>query len=503
MHVRKGQKVKCPCEKVFSNRSSLRSHFRRKHEKDTISVVQSTETDSGSTADANDNNVEMSTLPSDDLCPDFNFIYDMSILREDTSSVKTDDFLKSFALMLLRLQSKSFLSISSLQFVVEAIQGINDHAVDHQKRLFNDLAEKYKIPSNIKHAIENEVLNNYLYDKAVGDKGLLRSHHMRKKYYSQTFDFIPPVEYELVSGEKRFKYHYVPIKKSLHSFLKDKSVQELYNKKGTSQPTVLKDFEDGIAFKKNKFFLENPDGIKIILYVDAFEPCGALKAARGKHKMLGVYMSLGNMPSYCRSARDPIQLVMLVYEDTIKEFSYKEVFDPLFEDMISLRDKGIDIVWNNGTNLNLKGSIVGISADNLEAHTIGGFNQSFSGADYYCRYCYARRAQRINGDVSLCKRRTFSNYDSDAMKADELDKPVKGVWESSIFNDLPDFHIMDSLPPCAAHDIAEGILPVDLFLALKKLVKAEWFTWNYINAKVKFIIGKNDNVTIREIKPKL
>ncbi|KAK3915709.1 Cell death activator CIDE-3 [Frankliniella fusca] len=481
-HVRKGQRVKCPCGKVFSNRNSLRSHFQRSHRNDTF-VDQELESGQMATS-ASTNDDDMSNFcdyfPTD-LPHDINFLSDEP--NVESSSVKTDDFMKSFASMLLRLQSKSYLSVASLQFVTEAIHSISEHAVDQQKKLFHDLAAKYDIPLNIKTAVETEVLNNFLYEKAVGEKGIFRSQHMRKKYYKENFNFIPPVEYEL-------------------GLLKDKSVQELYNKKGESQRNILRDFEDGTVFKNNQFFTQNPDGIKIILYADAFEPCDALKAARGKHKMLGVYMSLGNLPSFCRSARDPIQLVMLVNEDTLKEFNYQQVFQPLLDDLATLHNEGINLVWEDGTNKNFKGALVGISSDNLEAHGLGGFNQSFSSSDFYCRYCYARRAQRITGDVSLCKRRTCLNYDTDAKKADEQDKSVKGVWESSIFNDLPDFHIINSLPPCSAHDIAEGILPIDLFLALKKLVKAKWFGWNYINAKVKFINGKNCT-SIRKINPKM
>ncbi|KAE8738154.1 hypothetical protein FOCC_FOCC016374 [Frankliniella occidentalis] len=508
-HVRKGQSVKCPCEKLFTNRSTLRSHFKRNH-RDTPFVVRDLQLSDNISYASDD--VE---LPNDEMSYNVEMSNDVPPLDSNLNvnsnssdnissalpSVTSDDFLKSFALMLLRLQSKSFLSITSLQFVIEAIQGISDHAVEYQKRLFNDLADKYGIPSNIRTAVENEVFNHNLYEEAVGDKGLFRSHHMRKKYYSNNFDFIPPVEYELVSGTKTYKYHYVDVKKSLASLLTDKSVQELYNKKGNNQPNILKDFEDGTAFKKNKFFIDNPDGLKIILYMDAFEPCEPLKAARGKHKMLAVYMTLGNMPAYCRSTRDPIQLVMLVHADTLKEFSYEQIFSPLLEDLKSLYEVGINVVFN-GTPVNLKGCVVGVSSDNLEAHTVGGFNQSFSAADFYCRYCYARRAQRIRGDVSLCVRRNCFNYDNDARSADERDEPVKGVWEASVLNEIPGFHVMNGLPPCSAHDIAEGFLPKDLFIALKILVKAKWFNWNYVNAKVKFVNGKNANVTIREINPK-
>lgn len=63
-------------------------------------------------------------------------------------------------------------------------------------------------------------------------------------------------------------------------------------------------------------------------------------------------------------------------------------------------DLGTPVCFD-GVLQTLRGCVVGISSDNLEAHTLGGFNQTFSSVDYYCRFCYARKAQRIRGNVAL------------------------------------------------------------------------------------------------------
>jgi len=501
-HVRNGQVVTCICGQTFKVSSSLRSHFRRKHSNSTSFEV--TYLDS-----CNNTSVQSTDLPDVDMEVDVDGIADVAneflnsdsnLDAESSSTVSNDDFLKSFALMLLRLQSKAFLSATTLQFVAEAIRDIGDHAVEHQSQVFKKLSDKYNIEPHVRDAIEEEIFNKPVHDLAVGDRGALRSEHMRKKYYKENFDLLEPVEYVLSNGVEEHKYHYIPIKQSFANLLKDKSVQKLYNKKEQSRDNILKDFEDGLAFKKNKFFIENPCGIKVILYIDAFEPCDALKAARGKHKILAVYAALGNMPAYCRSIRDPIQLVMLVKDSTIKDFNYEEVFAPLLEDLKSLHDEGIEVTFEEVPQI-LKGCLVAICSDNLEAHTIGGFNQNFSWADFYCRFCYARRAGRVRGDVTPCHERTCLNYDKDAELADKEEKSIKGVWEASVFNKLSDYHCIEGLPSCIAHDVPEGILPKDLFLALKILVKKKWFSWGYINAKIK-LINKGSSVNIRKIEKK-
>lgn len=69
-----------------------------------------------------------------------------------------------------------------------------------------------------------------------------------------------------------------------------------------------------------------------------------------------------------------------------------------------------------------------------------------------------------------------------------------GMW-------LSNFHIINGLPPCIHHDVAEGFLPIDLFKALKVLVEKNWFSWAYINAMIK-IVNRGSSYAIRQIKPK-
>lgn len=60
----------------------------------------------------------------------------------------------------------------------------------------------------------------------------------------------------------------------------DKSLRNELGHKEPRKKNVLEDFMDGNVFKNNKFFQENPDALRIILYQDAFEivnPIGAAK----------------------------------------------------------------------------------------------------------------------------------------------------------------------------------------------------------------------------------
>ena len=57
---------------------------------------------------------------------------------------------------------------------------------------------------------------------------------------------------------------------------------------------------DGSAFKNNALFSVDPSALQIIFYQDAFEVCNLLGSSKKKHKIVGVYMSLGILlPHHC------------------------------------------------------------------------------------------------------------------------------------------------------------------------------------------------------------
>ena len=54
--------------------------------------------------------------------------------------------------------------------------------------------------------------------------------------------------------------------------------------------------------------------ISVILYQDAFEVVNPIESAKAKHKVLEVYMILGNLLPHNRSKIDHTQLVLLCLE---------------------------------------------------------------------------------------------------------------------------------------------------------------------------------------------
>ena len=96
---------------------------------------------------------------------------------------------------------------------------------------------------------------------------------------------------------------------------------------------MLRDVKDGSAFKNNQFFLENPEALTILLYSDGVEVVNPLGAGRGKHKVIQIFLTFGEIPKTQRSKIDRIQLVAVVKEKVVKQFGFKKVYHQIVEDL--------------------------------------------------------------------------------------------------------------------------------------------------------------------------
>lgn len=220
---------------------------------------------------------------------------------------------------------------------------------------------------------------------SLRSNGPLSTSYKRREYFKEHFSMMEPIEYLLSAREQR-SFQYVPILKSLHEILKKKEIQDLLThscEADSSSETQYKSFHDGTNFKNNKLLSENIPAISLILYVDDFEVCNPLGTSRKKHKITAVYWVLANVPPLLRSSLISIYLAILCKADHIKQFGYSVVLEPLLKDLASLEEEGLYIP---SLGKRVKGTVYSVVADNLGAHSIGGFVESFSGT-HVCRFC--------------------------------------------------------------------------------------------------------------------
>lgn len=149
--------------------------------------------------------------------------------------------------------------------------------------------------------------------------------------------------------------------------------------------------------------------IAIILYIDDFGICSLLGTSRKKHKVTAVYWVIADIPAQLRSSLTSIFLAILCKADDVKRFGCSTVLEPLLKDLVSLEEEGLYVPALGGK---VKGTVFSIVADNLGAHSVGGFVENFS-SSYFCRFCLADQSvsggRSKNRCISTQKNRTASN----------------------------------------------------------------------------------------------
>lgn len=121
-----------------------------------------------------------------------------------------------------------------------------------------------------------------------------------------------------------------------------------------------------------------------------------LGTSRKKHKMSAVCWVIANVPSKYRSTLHSIQLVFLCKASCVKEFGYTKILHPLMHDLTSFEQHG---VYVEKLGECVKGTVLYVAADNLAAHSLAGFFESFT-VDRFCRFCMATRGEMQAKEVN-------------------------------------------------------------------------------------------------------
>ena len=146
------------------------------------------------------------------------------------------------------------------------------------------------------------------------------------------------------------------------------------------------DYCDGQHFKAHPLFGSDPQALQIIAYYDELEVVNPIGSYVKKHKLWCLSFSLGNIrPSY-RSSLKAHYLVSVAKHEDIVRYGIDEILRPIVEDLKVLYCDGISISID-GQKVTLYGGLLAFLADNLAAHSIGGFKESM-----YFHSEYAERA---------------------------------------------------------------------------------------------------------------
>jgi len=205
--------------------------------------------------------------------------------------------------------------------------------------------------------------------------------------------------------------------------------------------------------------------LELILFQDAFKIVNALRAAKGKHKLLGIYFGMAHIHRLLRAKTASVQLILLCKDKVIMNY-LKDLILPLLRDLPFLESGGVDIGFTENV-LRMLGS-----------HQVGGFSTNFN-FHYVCRYCTQTQSDSLRCPAGPKPIRSVSHYDITQELADCRDQTIASVQEikqPSVFAELRFLHVCNpGLPLCLAGDVFEGVLQNEMMLLIKYLYKLAGF----------------------------
>lgn len=213
-------------------------------------------------------------------------------------------------------------------------------------------------------------------------------------------------------------------------------------------------------------------GIRIKLYTDAFGTTNPLRGKSKKHKLMGIYFSVENSQPSTRT--EEVYLAMLFNESLIKSYGLEALLKPMSQDLKLLSTFGI-----RHPQLPDRRMPVGIKCvcgDNLGAHQLAGFQESFSKGNRPCRFCRAKNDDfNLKTSLSQLSLRTTEEYEAQIKALEECGFDAElckafGIKQKCPLSQIDGFDVTNAFPPDVAHDVFEGVMPEMLSLLLTYLI---------------------------------
>jgi hypothetical protein len=392
-----------------------------------------------------------------------------------------DDANNNCTSFVLSLREKHMLPSSVQGSIVSSVQHLMCSALTEYKNVISAQLKKsgFLIDDELKASLDVEKHCNTFGKHVESEHALLR-------YLQDTKQIVMPKSVVIDIRKPNQTFQYVPILEVISKVFSHEDIAAHFTDRSrvVNSENVLEDFCDGAIFKTDEFFAQYPDAIRIHLYTDEFEVCNPIGPKRGRHKMVGIYYTIGNFHPKFRSQTRFIFLAVLVkYQYLIANDGYCKILNPLLNDLKILQETGITVSNAQGSRT-IKGKMVSISADNLSAHAIAGFQQHFN-SGRICRTCLADHSEigekYLESDFKL-RDASVHAYHVNAVAANPVNAKVYGVKGPCAFaHRLIDFDVTKYFPHDVMHDLLEGVLPLTTRLVLRHYIAGKNCTLFDIN----------------------
>lgn len=488
-HLKVQERIQCPflnCQFKTNSYSGFSSHRSRKHKGHTISGLRSVLHSSASDlVGVPEVTGEASTS-----------------LQSDSGSFSGEAQTKSLELIpyesiehkiakhFLSLQTVLHVSRSAVQEIIEETNDILTASKSHCFQSVAEVLQKHNIAADnslIQDIVESVFLSNPLLVTTSG-KGCLSTDYRRNLYFKQNFPFIEPVEY-LYQQNRKNTFVYVPLKAVLQNLLRRSDFANVLSFRQEHLAGVFRSFQDSYYFKQSNACTDTEKDITLALYIDEFEVCNPLGTSRKIHKIVGVYWIVLNLPAKFRASLTSIQLAALGRSIDVKKFGYERYLEPLLKDLKFIEEYGTDV------SENFRVKLFCVCADNLGAHSLAGFQESFR-VDKFCRFCLVSHSQIATVKATDFQLRTVEQHNRcvDELHQNPALKSVSGVkGECVLSKHLSFFHPVTGFPPDILHDLFEGVIPIELSLCLQDLISKGFFTLDRLNHIIRSFPYKNSD----------
>ena len=468
------------CEKKYSNVDSLIKHMKRKHTdlnigqhdneaEDINALVHERERNGDNDVERGENDIDGDDQEEGD---------------HDVQQRVPYDYKRHLALFILALREEKKLPMNACSQIINQLDDLFQVPHMEVRQASIDVLNRNGIDHNTIDGFD-EIFSPFA--SISGACSALNSESKQNRYFADNFDYVEAQEVELGhEAGKCESYMYIPIKKTLQALMKHEDVFSEVVNGHASADARLRDFCDGQAYKQHPIFSSDETVLQINLYYDDFQVVNPLGTKIKKYKMAAFYFVLGNLSPQYRSKLEVIQLLILCRSELLKKYGMAAVLDRLINDLKSLETEGVSIT-NQERQYNFRGVVAFVCADNLAAHSLGGFVESFT-SNRCCRLCMATREERRQQFRDQeCRLRTQDSHA--AQVASVLQYPdlasVYGVKSDSPLSKLDYYDPIWGSPSDLAHDLFEGFVCDVLRTLILYFVQQRYFTLRQLNQKMK------------------
>ena len=366
------------CDQIFNAGSVSRNHFQKKHFKlQSLTLKPACKIPGGGLQVEDADDIVQDETGCMLVAADMPEMDELCFSDEELVDAKEEDenrelqFQMAYADFLNRLTSYHHVPLKTVRIVAtEYILMTKKALAVRDASLGAALSKCSNLSDECIADITAEVSKN---DHCLQVMEMLVSEHRRMQFLGEHFKLVMPMEITLNPdqvklGKAKDCIHYIPITCGLKTLLEDKTYcQVIDRERNDLKKAPLEDVKDGLAFKQNNFFIENPDAVSLLLYSDAVEVVNPIGPGKSKHKIVQVFWSSGDLSRQHRSQIDKLQLCLVFKEKLLKKYGSFKIFKCLIDDLRVLENDGL--ILESPVHRRIKAGVLLYSADNLEVST--------------------------------------------------------------------------------------------------------------------------------------